>query len=252
MLLENKVALVTGSASGIGRASAELFAKQGAQVSVTGLAEDGGHETVKRINAAGGDSIFLKADIGKMSEVEGLVDAATQHYGRIDVLFSNACHYPEGKAADVPEEDWDRVISVCLKATWMLAKQTLPGMVKRGGGTIVVTGSVHSFFGFTGTHSYDIAKAGLLGLVRNIALDYAPTVRINAVLPGAVETGLWDHLGPEEREKIAKGLPLQRNGQPEDIAQAALFLASDMSSYITGTHLTVDGGQTCGFMLDRD
>ena len=252
MLLENKVALVTGSASGIGGASAELFAKQGAQVIVTDLAEDAGHETVKRINAAGGDSIFLKADIGKMSEVEGLVDAATQHYGRIDVLFSNACHYPEGKAVDVPEEDWDRVISVCLKATWMLAKQTLPGMVKRGGGTIVVTGSVHSFFGFTGTHSYDIAKAGLLGLVRNIALDYAPTVRINAVLPGAVETGLWDHLGPEEREKIAKGLPLQRNGQPEDIAQAALFLASDMSSYITGTHLTVDGGQTCGFMLDRD
>jgi len=252
LLLENKVALVTGSASGIGRASAELFAEQGAQVIVTDLAEDGGHETVKRINAAGGDSIFLKADIGKMSEVEGLVDAATQHYGRIDVLFSNACHYPEGKAVDVPEEDWDRVISVCLKATWMLAKQTLPGMVKRGGGTIVVTGSVHSFFGFTGTHSYDIAKAGLLGLVRNIALDYAPTVRINAVLPGAVETGLWDHLGPEEREKIAKGLPLQRNGQPEDIAQAALFLASDMSSYITGTHLTVDGGQTCGFMLDRD
>ena len=252
MLLENKVALVTGSASGIGRASAELFAKQGAQVIVTDLAEDDGHETVKRINATGGDSIFLKADIGKMSEVEGLVNAATQHYGRIDVLFSNACHYPEGKAADVPEEDWDRGISGCLKATWMLAKHTLPGMVKRGGGTIVVTGSVHSLFGFTGTHSYDIAKAGLLGLVRNIALDYAPTVRINAVLPGAVETGLWDHLGPEEREKIAKGLPLQRNGQPEDIAQAALFLASDMSSYVTGTHLTVDGGQTCGFMLDPD
>ena len=252
MLLENKVALVTGSASGIGRASAELFAKQGAQVIVTDLAEDDGHETVKRINATGGDSIFLKADIGKMSEVEGLVNAATQHYGRIDVLFSNACHYPEGKAADVPEEDWDRLISVCLKATWMLAKHTLPGMVKRGGGTIVVTGSVHSLFGFTGTRSYDIAKAGLLGLVRNIALDYAPTVRINAVLPGAVETGLWDHLGPEEREKIAKGLPLQRNGQPEDIAQAALFLASDMSSYVTGTHLTVDGGQTCGFMLDPD
>ena len=146
MLLENKVALVTGSASGIGRASAELFAKQGAQVIVTDLAEDDGHETVKRINATGGDSIFLKADIGKMSEVEGLVNAATQHYGRIDVLFSNACHYPEGKAADVPEEDWDRVISVCLKATWMLAKHTLPGMVKRGGGTIVVTGSVLTFW----------------------------------------------------------------------------------------------------------
>ena len=246
MLLENRVALITGGASGIGRATAELFAKEGARVVVSDVNVEGGNEAVERIVSVGGSAFFVKADIGLMGDVQALARSSTDRYGRIDVVFSNACHYPMGTATELTEQEWDRTINVCLKATWMLAKCTLPGMVAQGAGVFVITGSVHSLRGFNRYASYDPAKAGLLGMTRNLALDYAPTVRVNAVLPGPIVTGLWKDMTDEEIQKSADSVPLKRNGTPEDVAKVALFLASDLSSYMTGTEVVVDGGMITG------
>ena len=246
MLLANKVAIVTGAASGIGRASAQLFAREGAAVIVSDHNAQEGNETTRRITSEGGDATFIKTDVGLMTDIEALVQESVSRYGRIDVVFSNACHYPMGAATELTESQWDRTIDVCLKATWMLAKHTLPLMVEQGNGVFVITGSVHSLRGFQRYASYDPAKAGLLGLTRNLALDYAPQVRVNAVLPGPIVTGLWKDMTPEEIQHSAENVPLKRNGTPEDVANAALFLASDMSSYITGTEIVVDGGMISG------
>ena len=242
MLLENKVTLITGGASGIGRASAQLFAHEGAKVVVSDLNVEGGNETVETIASESGDAIFVKADVGVMADVEALIQAGVAKYGGIDVVFSNACHYPMGTATQLTEVQWDRTIDVCLKATWMLAKHTLPMMVEQGGGVFVITGSVHSLRGFKDYASYDAAKAGLLGMTRNLAVDYAPHVRVNALLPGPIVTGLWKDMTPEEIQRSADAVPLKRNGTPEDVAKVALFLASDLSSYVTGTEVVVDGG----------
>ena len=243
-LLQDKVALITGAASGIGRATAELFAKQGARVVVADINETEAEETVENIRRASGDALPLKADVGRMESVKAMVGAALDHYGQLDIVYSNAAAYPLANATDTSEADWDRTLDVCLKATWMIAHCALPPMLARGGGAFIVTGSVQSIRGYALHSAYQASKAGLLGLTRSLAADYAPTVRVNAILPGAVETGLWDGLSPDDRVKTARMCPLRRNGQPHDIAQAALFLASDMSSYMTGTYLVVDGGLT--------
>jgi NAD(P)-dependent dehydrogenase (short-subunit alcohol dehydrogenase family) len=148
-----------------------------------------------------------------------------------------------GSATEINEQDWDRTLDVCLKATWMLAHRTLPRIVLRAAGYSL--SQVQSMrFGLCGVCRLPAAKGGLLALTRSLAADFAPTVRVNTILPGAVVTGLWDKVSEEERRRIAEMCPLRRNGQPEDIAQPALFLASDMSSYMTGTYLIVDGGLT--------
>ena len=246
MLLENKVVLITGAASGIGRASAQLFAREGASVIVSDKNVEGGNETVEGIVSESLEAVFVETDVGCMADVEGLVQACVKRYGRIDVVFSNACHYPMGTATELTEADWDVTMNVCLKATWMLAKHALPIMVEQGGGVFVITGSVHSLRGFSNYASYDPAKAGLLGLTRNLALDYAPHVRVNALLPGPIVTGLWKDMTPEEIQQSADSVPLKRNGTPEDVAKVALFLASDLSSYVTGTEVVVDGGMISG------
>lgn len=244
MLLQDKVALITGAASGIGRATAELFSRQGASVVVADINEIGAQKTVEDIRRASGEGFSVKADVGEMASVKAMVGAALDRYGQLDIVYSNAAAYPLANATDTSEADWDRTLDVCLKATWMIAHCALPPMLDRGGGTFVVTGSVQSIRGYALHSAYQASKGGLLALTRSLAADYAPTVRVNAILPGAIETGLWEGLSQSDRVKTAEMCPLRRNGQPEDIAQAALFLASDMSSYMTGTYLVVDGGLT--------
>ena len=244
MLLEGKVALITGAASGIGRATAQLFAQHGARVVAVDVNETGGQETVESIRRSSGTAILVRADVGAMDQVREMVGAAVRQYGRMDVIHSNAAAYALGSATEIDEAAWDRTLDVCLKATWMIAHCAVPTMLAQGGGTIVITGSVHGIRGYAGHAAYQAAKGGLLALTRSLAADYAPTIRVNAILPGAVETGLWDGISTSERERIAQMCPLRRNGRPEDIAQAALFLASDMSAYMTGTYLVVDGGLT--------
>jgi NAD(P)-dependent dehydrogenase (short-subunit alcohol dehydrogenase family) len=244
MLLEGKVALITGAASGIGRATAMLFAREGAKLAVVDINASGCQETVDRICDASGEAIAIPADVGRMNEVQAMVETAFMRFGKLDIVHSNAAAHVMGSAIEINEHDWDRTLDVCLKATWMLAHCTLPRIVAQGGGVFVITGSVHALRGYARYAPYQAAKGGLLALTRSLAADFAPTVRVNTILPGAVVTGLWDNVSEEDRRKIAEMCPLKRNGQPEEIAQAALFLASDMSSYMTGEYLIVDGGLT--------
>jgi len=242
MLLAGKTALITGTASGIGAATAALFAKQGAKVVAADINERGGEEVVRRIRAESGEAVFIKTDVGRMDQVEAMVAAGLQQYGRLDIVVSNAAKYAVGTPTDISETDWDRTLAVCLKATWMIGRSTLPGMVAQGGGVFIITGSIHAVRGYAGHSAYQASKGGLLALTRAFAADYAPTVRVNTILPGPVVTGLWDGIDEPERDRLAQRCPLKRNGRPEDIAQVALFLVSDMSSYMTGTSIVVDGG----------
>ena len=249
MLLEDKVALITGAASGIGRATAKLFASEGAKVVVADINEAGGQKTVADIADDGRDALFVRADVGKMGDVETMVDAAIGHFGRLDVVHSNAAAFTMGTATEITEEQWDRSIAVCLKATWMIANHAVPHMLASGGGAIVITGSVHAIRGYARYSPYQAAKGGLLAMTRSLAADCAPTIRVNTILPGAVETDIWGETTEEERERIAQMCVLKRNGRPEDIAKVALFLASDMSSYMTGASVVVDGGLTSVIQL---
>ncbi|MBM4417626.1 MAG: glucose 1-dehydrogenase [Chloroflexi bacterium] len=244
MLLKNKVALITGAGSGIGRATARLFAREGARVVVVDINAEGGQAIADEIRTAGGDSLFIHADVGKMEQVRALIDNVYQHHGRLDIIHSNAAASIGGTAPEISEADWDWTIAVCLKATWMIAHCALPRMLAGGGGVMIITGSVHSIRGYANASAYQAAKGGVLALTRSLAIDHAPTLRVNAILPGAVETGLWKDVTLEQRQKIAQHCILRRNGQPEDIANVALFLASDLSAYMTGTYLVVDGGLT--------
>jgi NAD(P)-dependent dehydrogenase (short-subunit alcohol dehydrogenase family) len=241
-MLKDKVALITGAGSGIGRAIAATFAHNGARIVVADINDLAGQQTVDLIRQLSGDAIFVHADVGLMSNVKALVEAAVQHYGHIDILVSNAAYLKMGSSTEINEEDWDRTLSVSLKATWMLAHCAIPGMLAHGGGVIVITGSVHALRGYTGYAAYQASKGGLLALTRSLAADYGPTIRANSILPGAVVTEIRGRVSEEERTRIANMCPLRRNGKPEDIAQVALFLASDMSSFVTGTYVIADGG----------
>ena len=251
-LLQTKVALITGAASGIGRATAQLFARHGAKVVLADVTTAVGEEAVQGIRAEGGDAIFVRTDVGQMNEVQALVEKTLALYGRLDIIHSNAAAYTMGNAVETNEDEWDRTLAVCLKATWMLAHFGVPAMLAGGGGAIVITGSVHAIRGYAKNTAYQASKGGLLALTRAMAADFAPAIRVNIILPGAVVTGLWAKSTAAQRERIAQMCPLKRNAQPEDIAQVALFLASGMSSYMTGEALVVDGGLTSVIQIPPD
>ncbi len=251
-LLHDKVALITGAASGIGRATAQLFAQQGAKVVVADINEAGGQAAVDGIRAAGGDALFCRTDVGRMADIEALVQAAQARYGRLDILHSNAFAHKRGNAVELSEADWDWSLDITLKATWMLAHHALPLMLSGAGGVIVITGSVHALRGYAKYAAYQAAKGGLLALTRSLAMDFAPRVRVNTILPGAVVTGAWAGASERHMAQVAATCPLKRNAAPEEIAQVALFLASDMSSFMTGASVVVDGGLTAVIEVPSD
>ncbi len=241
-LLQGKSALITGAASGIGRATAERFAEHGAKVTLADIREESLGQVKDAIIGRGGEAIAVKANVGKAEDVDRLIQSAMDQWGCPDVVFSNAAAYSLGTASEISEDQWDTTLAVCLKATWMIARRVLPAMVEKGSGSFIITSSVQAILGYRRHAPYQASKGGLNSLTRSMAADYAPKVRVNCIMPGAVETGLWDGLTAAQRAEIATLCPLQRNGHPNDIALSALFLASDMSSYITGQAIVVDGG----------
>ena len=239
----DRVAIVTGAASGIGFATARRFAQEGAAVVIADIDVEGGNRAVEQIRKTNGEVKFVKADVAKNADVEQLIGFTEQTYGRLDVLHNNAYWTVPKACVDVEEEEWNRTIDVILKGTFLCSKHALPLMLETGGGNIVNSGSVHSFVAFEQFTAYDSAKAGLLGITRSLAIDYAPNIRANVLIIGAVETPAMD-ISPDSKQSLIDRTPLKRLAQPEEIADAVLYLASDAASFITGSALVIDGGWT--------
>ena len=242
-----KTAIVTGAASGIGEATARRLAEEGASVAVADIDEINGNRVAAEIRETGGESVFIRTDLSRTDEIEEMVARTEERFGRLDILHNNAIAFRHGSATELDEAGWDLTLNVGLKAVFLASKYGIPAMRRTGGGAIINTGSVHSLVGFATCTAYDSAKAGILGLTRVLALDYGPDIRVNAVLPGAILTPLWDNLEvpEEERRRYADMVPARRLGHGGDIANAVLYLASDEASFVTGTHLAVDGGLLC-------
>ena len=237
-----KAAIVTGAASGIGRATAQVLAREGASVCIADVDAAGGRQVADEIVASGGEAIFVRTDVGARADVIAMFERTEEAFGRVDIVHNNAIWFRHGTATELDERDWDGTLNIGLKAIFLAAKYGIPIMRKTGGGTIINTGSVHSLVSFATCTAYDAAKAGVLGLTRTLAIDYGPDIRVCAVLPGAILTPLWNGAPEEDRRRFAQMVPAKRLGTGEDIANAVLFLASDEASFITGTALTVDGG----------
>lgn len=243
--MAGKVAIVTGASSGIGRATAIAFGQAGATVVVVARRSDKGEETVQQIKATQGEAMFIQADVTQASDIEAMVTQTVETYGRLDYAFNNAGSGTSGKLADLSEADWDFEINANLKSVWLSMKYEIPAMQQSGGGAIVNTSSQGALLGVAGYGAYGAAKAGVIALSRAAAAEYSSDrIRINTVSPGAVKTDLWAEAPPEMLDQVAAGIPLQRIGKPEDIAEAVVWLCSEGAGFVTGHNLVVDGGFT--------
>jgi 3-oxoacyl-[acyl-carrier protein] reductase len=243
--LEGKVALVTGAGSGIGRASAERFAAEGARVVVVDL--KGADETAAAIEAAGGEALALRTDVADEQAVAAMAEAALERFGRVDVLMNNAGILEDFlPAADTPTEVWDRVLAVNLFAQFFTSRALLPQMVERGDGAIINVASTAGLNGGNGGAAYTTSKHGVIGFTRQLCFDYARQgIRCNVICPGAVETGMTKEIfaSPDAAVWAAvEAAPIGRWAQPDELAAAALFLASDEASFVNGAVYVVDGG----------
>ena len=246
-LVQGKIALVTGGGSGIGHAASLALAKEGAKVAVSDIVVAGGEETVRLIKAAGGEAMFIKADVAKAAEVEALIKKVVETYGRLDCACNNAGIEGEMMTTvECSEENFDRIIAVNLKGVWLCMKHEIPQMLKQGGGAIVNTASVAGLVGFQGLPAYVASKHGVNGLTKTAALEYAKAgIRVNAVCPGVIHTPMLDRLfssQPGVGETITALEPVGRMGKPEEIATAVVWLCSDAASFVTGLPMAVDGG----------
>lgn len=251
MRLLGKVSIITGGTSGIGEATAKLFAKEGSKVVIAGRDERRGKSIVDDIINNGYEALFVKTDVSNSEDVQNLINKTVERWGRIDVLFNNAGIEIDGFVADYSEEDWDKVINTNLKGAFLCSKYAFKQMIKQGtGGSIINNSSVLGILSLPGCSAYSASKSGLIGLTRALALDGAPyKIRVNCLCPGFILTRLTepyiDKKNPQKYlETVGKLHPIGRIGTPEEVAYAALFLASDESSFITGAVIPVDGGIT--------
>jgi len=246
--LKDRVAIVTGAGRGIGRAIALRFAQEGARVAVDDLDAEGGQRTVEEIRTAGGEAIFARADVSDEAAVQGLVRTTTETYGGLHILVNDAVCSGE----DITRDNWDANIAVNLKGAWHCCKHAIPAMRMSGGGSIVSISSVNGLLGIKPYHAYNATKAALLNLTRSIAVQHGRDgVRANAICPGTIRTELWEPIlrqNPKVWDELARWYPVGRLGEPLDIANAALFLASDEASFVTGAIFVVDGGLSAGLM----
>jgi NAD(P)-dependent dehydrogenase (short-subunit alcohol dehydrogenase family) len=250
--LSNKVAIITGGSSGMGKATALLFAAEGASMVISGRDEERGTEVAASITAEGGKAVFVPGDVSTFAGNEALVQAALENFGGLDIIFPNAGMLGLASVTEISLETWHQTMNTNLHAVFYLIKLAIPEMLKRGGGSIVVNASIAATKAFPNHAAYCASKGALIPLVKQIALDYGPAIRANVICPGPVDTPLiWDSAQafpePEKAvQKAAQRVPMRRLGQPEDIAKMALFLASDDAALITGSVFTVDGGATTG------
>lgn len=248
MRLKDKTAIVTGGSSGIGRATALRFSSEGAQVIVVDINEELGNETVQMIKENGGDAVFHRADVSVPEQVESLVKTTIENFGKLDIMVNNAgISHGEKKIIDVPIEDWDNVVDVCLKSVFLGMKYAIPEMLERGG-SIINTASVAGIKGQKLLAGYTAAKSGVIAITKSTALEYGKyNIRVNAIAPGVIDTPITDDWKKTSKWPIlSTANALRRIGQPEEVANAMLFLASDESSFVTGTTLVVDGGTLLG------
>lgn len=242
-----KVALVTGAASGIGRATALAFARAGARVAAADIEEAGGRETAHLVGAGGGDAVFVRADVAREDEVAALVAAAVAHFGRIDYAHNNAGIEGEiGRIADCTQDEWDRVLAVNLTGVWLCLKHEILQMQRQGGGAIVNTASTAGLRGSRPSPAYVASKHGVVGLTRKAAREYAADgIRVNAVCPGVVLTPMVERVfaARPDMEATWRGmLPIGRFGTPEEIAAAVVWLCSEAAAFMTGHAMVIDGG----------
>ena len=248
-MLENKVALVTGAGSGIGRASSLVLAREGARVVVSDINASGAEETLSAIKEQGGDGVFVHADVSKASDVEALVSQTVATYGRLDCAYNNAGieGYRSGRLHEYPEETWDRLVDINVKGVWLCLKYEILQMLQQGGGAIVNTASVAGLVGSKRLSAYVASKHAVVGLTKAAALEYAEDgIRVNAVCPGIIDTPMMDRLiaGRETDEDMHTRQPIGRLGTPEEIAESVAWLCSDAASLVTGMAMAVDGGLT--------
>jgi NAD(P)-dependent dehydrogenase (short-subunit alcohol dehydrogenase family) len=244
-----KVAFVTGAANGIGRAAALAFARESASVVLADLSEKGNQETARLIEEGGGRSLPLTCNVTQTKDVIAALDKTIATFGRLDFALNNAgSEQPISSTADLTEEEWDRIVAVNLRSVFLCMKHEIPLMLKQGGGAIVNTSSGAGVKGFKGQAAYAAAKHGVIGLTKSAALDYAPqNLRINAVCPGIISTPMMDRFTggtAEGRERVISQEPIGRMGQPEEIANAVVWLCSDAASFVVGHAMVIDGGQT--------
>ncbi|WP_226641743.1 SDR family NAD(P)-dependent oxidoreductase [Mesobacillus subterraneus] len=246
MRLGNKTAIITGGASGIGRAAALRFASEGAQVVIGDINVDGGRATAELIEKHGGRAIFTELNVSDSKQMKELISVTVETFGKLDILFNNAgIGNPNVKSVDLDEEDWDQIIDINLKGVFLGIKHAVPEMMKAGGGAIINTSSLLGIKGQKYLAAYNASKAGVILLTKNAALEYGKHhIRVNAIAPGVIDTQIIEGWKNDERKWpiISKANALGRIGTPEEVANAVLFLASDEASFITGATLSVDGG----------
>ncbi|MBW4521780.1 MAG: glucose 1-dehydrogenase [Scytolyngbya sp. HA4215-MV1] len=254
MRLGNKVALITGAGSGIGRESALLFAKEGAKVVVCDLNGQAGEETVTMIRSSGGEAAFVGGDVSKAADVQHMIEFAEATYDRLHILFNNAgiFHADDGSVVDTEEAIWDLTININLKGVFLGCKYGIPALLRAGGGSVINTASFVALLGAaTSQSAYTASKGGVLSLTREISVEFArQNIRVNALCPGPVETPLLAELlaDPDRRQRRLVHIPLGRFGKAQEMANAALFLASDESSFVNGSTFVVDGGITAAYV----
>ena len=251
--LTGKRALITGGASGIGRATALLFAREGAAISVVDLDEAGGQAVAHEIVDAGGQAIFVRCNVSQAADCQRAVQQTVEKLGGLDILFNNAGIIRRASVLETSEEEWDRVMSINVRSVFLLSKYAIPVMAQAGGGVIINTASGWGLVGGRKAAAYCASKGAVVLLTKAMALDHGEqNIRVNCICPGDTDTPMLRHeaqqLGESDQRFLAEAAqrPLQRIGQPDDIAQAALYLASDASSFVTGTSLVVDGGGLAG------